>query len=168
MAITKERHMYYYKDFRYEYVSRSDMKEILHELNNRFDIDYDFYANGFVFVKSKDKIWLCREELLRNDFSGVSLEGIGIVFARITKKGVKLTTNVVQLFGKYFKKNVFDIDEGMKEQYIRGMDLKKSLPTASGYVVLRWKEHYLGVGLYNEHTQTIKNMIPKARRIKKL
>ena len=168
MAETKEKRLFYYKDFRYEYISKSEMINILREINERFCIDYDFYANGFVFVRSKDKIWLCREELLRNDFSGVSLEGIGIVFARITKKGVKLTTNIVQLFGKYFKKNVFDIDDMMKEQYVRGIDLKKSLPTTSGYVVLKWKEHYLGIGLYNEYTQTIKNMIPKARRIKKL
>lgn len=168
MAETKDRHLYYYKDFRYEYVSKSDMKEILKEINERFSIDYDFYANGYVFVRSKDKIWICREELLTNKFEGVSLEGIGMVFARLTKKGVKITTNVAQIFGKYFKKNVFEISNEEKEQYVRGMDLKRSLPTTSGYVVLKWQEHYLGVGLYNEQTKIIKNMIPKARRIKKL
>ena len=144
------------------------MKELLKEINERFSIDYDFYNNGFVFIKSKDKIWICTEELLNNRFEGLSLEGIGIVFARITKKGVKITTNIAQIFGKYFRKNVFEVSEKEKDQYIRGIDLKKNLPTTSGYVVLKWQKHYLGVGLYNEETKTIKNMVPKARRIKKL
>ena len=91
-----------------------------------------------------------------------------MVFARIIKDGIKLTTNAVQLFGKYAKKNVFEITKEEKNLFIRGLNLIKELPTDEGYVILKYDNDYLGIGKYLSKQKLIKNMIPKARRIKKM
>ncbi len=167
MAISKERFLKDIKHSTYVYINKKELKEYLNVINERFDFNYDFYKNH-AFIKSSDKIWIASPNVLAHNYSGLRIEGIGMVFARIIKDGIKITTNAVQLFGRYAKKNVFEISEEEKNLFIRGLDLMKELPTDEGYVILKYNDDYLGVGKYLPKQKLIKNMIPKARRIKKM
>jgi len=167
MAIPKEKYLKEVKYANYIYINKKDMKVFLEKINKRFDIAYDFYKD-YVFVRSSDKIWIVSQDVLKHDFRKLRIEGIGFVFGRIIKDDIKLTTNAVQLFGKYAKKNVFDLSEEEAELFIRGLDLNKYLDTTDGYVILRNNGDYLGLGKYISSQHLIKNLVPKARRIKRL
>ena len=168
MAYEKEKHKK--EERRYTYASKKEIKPVLEEINKRFGFNYPFLENH-VFIMHGDKVWITNEELPKLDYSRLRLEGIGFVFARITKKGIKITTNTAQMFGKYATKNIITLTQEEVDKVIRGLDIEiedeRVREIEEGYVIMR--SHlgdYLGVGLYRNGR--IKNMIPKARRIRKL
>ncbi len=167
MAIPKEKYLKEVKYANYTYISKQEMKEYLEKINKRFEISYDFYKD-YVFVRSSDKIWIMSKDVLKHDLRKLRIEGIGFVFGRIIKGDIKLTTNAVQLFGKYANKNVFELTNEEEELFIRGLDLNKFLDTTDGYVILKNNHDYLGLGKYISSQHLIKNLVPKARRIKRL
>ncbi len=146
-------------------MSNEEKREILKEINERFGIPINVF-DDYVFVKSNKKVWIFGKEASEKNFSGLFVECFGMLFARLDKGRVKPTTNAAQIFGKYATKNVVEIGEAEMYDVLRGLNLYDfECDAKDGYVLLKYKEHILGVGL--KQGKFIKNMIPKARRIKK-
>ncbi|MHC1635219.1 MAG: methyltransferase RsmF C-terminal domain-like protein [Candidatus Methanospirareceae archaeon] len=131
-------------------------------MEERFGIHRDVFC-GYSFIVRGNKIRIVAREVANKDLSGLKVENIGILFGRYFKKENKFkpTTNALQIFGKYATKNIVELSEEEKEDYIRGFDLKKDLNIEEGYVILKYKGDVLGCGLYRDGK--IKNQVPKAR-----
>ena len=89
----------------------------------------------------------------------------GIRFGRMFKRGVKLTTAALQVFGRHATKNVVPLDLEAAERYLRGHDLNvgEVEQVETGQVIVLYDGHVLGSGMYRDGR--VKNQIPKARRI---
>jgi NOL1/NOP2/fmu family ribosome biogenesis protein len=137
---------------------------ILKYLRDRFEIPKKIFSD-YSFIIKGEKIWIVARDVLEKDLEGLKIESIGLLFGRYfeRQKRFKPTTNALQIFGKYATKNVVELNEKEKNQYIRGYDLEKELNLEEGYVIIKFKNDMLGCGLYREGK--IKNQIPKARKI---
>ncbi len=148
-------------------MSEEERRAMLAYLEERFGMDSKLF-DGYEFVKSGRKVWITNKEVVNKNFSGMNVEAAGMLFVRWEKKDkIKLTTNGAQLFGMHAKKNVVEISEDKLHDVVCGLNLYDvECDATDGYVILKYKEHVLGIGL--KQGRFIKNMIPKARRIKKL
>ncbi len=149
-------------------MSREERKELMSHLESRFGLKEEIFRN-YVFIRSGRKVWMTTPEVIDKNFSGFNVEVAGMLFARWEKRKekIKLTTNAAQVFGKYAGKNVVEVNEEQLHQIICGLNIYDiDVDCEDGYVILRYGKHVLGIGL--KQGRFIKNMIPKARRIKKL
>jgi len=134
---------------------------ILDFLKERFGIEEGVFE-GFKFVKVGDDVWIMSEDVPQK-LHGINR--VGLRFARGTSRNPKITTAVLQLFGKFATKNIIYIDEEQLKDYIMGKDVEvgEIEGVERGQVIVKFKEDVIGSGLYDG--RVIKNQIPKARRI---
>jgi len=134
---------------------------ILDFLKERFGIEEGVFE-GFKFVKVGDDVWIMSEDVPQK-LHGINR--VGLRLARGISKNPKITTAVLQIFGKFATKNIIYIDEEQLKDYIMGKDVEvgEIEGVERGQVIVKFKEDVIGSGLYDG--RVIKNQIPKARRI---
>ena len=72
---------------------------------------------------------------------------------------------MIQIFGKYATKNILELTKEQTKTIIEGFDLDIEKSNCSdGYVIFKYKNFFLGCGLLKDGK--LKNMIPKAKRIR--
>ncbi len=137
------------------------MWDIRKFLKERFGIEERVFE-GFRFVRIGDDIWIMSEDIPK-DLYGINR--IGLRFARGISKNPKITTAVLQIFGKYATKNVVYINEEQLKDYLKGkdVDVGELSGVERGQVIVKFGEDVIGSGLYDG--KNIKNQIPKARRM---
>ena len=86
----------------------------------------------------------------------------GVYFGRLEKGELRLSIEGAQLIGKKAKKNIIEIDHDKAVKWMSGENLRVE-SEAQGYVILKWKNYYLGCGEIKNGTIT--NFVPKDRRI---
>ena len=134
---------------------------ILDFLKERFGIEEGVFE-GFRFVKLGDDLWIMSEDVPQK-LHGINR--VGLRFARGISRNPKITTAVLQIFGKFATKNIIYIDEEQLKDYIMGKDVEvgEIEGVERGQVIVKFKGDVIGSGLYDG--RVIKNQIPKARRI---
>lgn len=138
---------------------------MLNELKQRFGFDKELFKK-FKFIQYKDRVDVITSDFIPEMFVSFKVETAGMSFARISRD-VKPTTNMIQTFGRHATKNVLSLDKEEMEKFVRGLDLfNVDGNCANGYVIVKYKGHCLGCGLLNEGS--LKNQVPKQRRIQKL
>ena len=138
------------------------MKErVLKYARDRFGIP-DTVFTSLDFVESSG-IWVASRRALRFPLKHPVRRGIRL--GRILKKGVKLTTAALQVFGRHATRNLVPLDREAADLYLRGHDLDVggAENVENGQVTVLHEEHVLGSGMYRDGH--VKNQIPKARRI---
>ncbi len=141
-----------------------EISGIIKYLDKRFGIDSSVF-NKFKFFISGKKIWITPKSLDENLVKRE--ESVGLMFMRIEKnERIKLSTNAAQIFGRYATKNVVELNNQQLYEALRGLDITVDEDsTEDGYVLLKYQNDVLGIG--QKRGSFVKNMIPKARRIKK-
>ena len=138
------------------------VNEVLKYVKERFGIEESVF-DGYELVEMGD-VWIATKEVAT--FKSKAVKRRGLRFARVYKKGFKLTTAAMQIFGKYATKNVITL-KNLKEAeaFIGGRDLRIELPgvVTDGQVIVKFNGDILGSGLLKG--DVLKNQIPKGRRI---
>lgn len=142
----------------------ADRQEILAWWAERFGVPeevfepYDFFATG------KGTIWaLRRSERAPGGIKGLRYEALGMVIMRRRKLGWKPTTNAIQVFGRYAKKNVVELNEAQMRAFVAGEAVRGPFPgIEEGYVIVRYRGVPLGCGLYRRGM--LISQVPKVRR----
>ena len=138
-------------------------RELLKEMKNHYDIDV---KPDVVFVSSgKGKIWIINKNINKIETSKLNIERYGTYVMFSDKYGIRFTIEGSQIFGKFAKKNVFEIGKKQVQNWIRGFDLEIKTET-NRYVIIKCGNDYLGCG--KGAIDRIQNYIPKSRRIIKL
>jgi hypothetical protein len=76
-----------------------------------------------------------------------------------------LPTNAfIQNFGHLAKRNVISLEEADAKAYASGKDIPMDAGDKQRHVVVRYKEHTLGLGFYDGMKRTLMNRIPEKRR----
>ncbi|WXG40033.1 MAG: hypothetical protein WED07_04300 [Candidatus Freyarchaeum deiterrae] len=109
----------------------------------------------------KNKVYAYKE-CTNLEKQSIEIVHYGVYFGRFDKDGLRLSIEGAQLIGKEAKRNIIEIDHNKAVKWMKGEDLKIE-SGAQGYVILKWKNYYLGCGEIKNGT--IKNHLPKDRRI---
>jgi NOL1/NOP2/fmu family ribosome biogenesis protein len=115
-------------------------------LEDRFGIHATVFADFDLFSRRKSW-WLLRKT------AGVSLPArlkvtqVGLKAFDKVGNYLKPATRMIQLFGHHATKGVWQISQGDFERLLRGEPLKVESTMEDGFVILRLREHVLGVGL---------------------
>ena len=134
-------------------------------IEREYGIPKSFFENYGLTIRGK-KLWIYEKTL--EDFERFWVSK-GLVAFRISKIGdniiLKPTTNFIQLFGKEFKKKIYELDNWEEVKlFVDGKDLEVNENcNLKGYVVVKYEEHYLGCGRIEG--KTLRNLVPKDRRI---
>jgi NOL1/NOP2/fmu family ribosome biogenesis protein len=135
---------------------------VLEYLEKRFGIEHHHFNKFEMYAGSKGRIFLGPKTTIYRP-TPVS---VGLLIARIGRS-IKPSTNLLQLFGRYVKKNFVSLTKEQTLQYLRGEDLELSefeiQKATEGYVLLVYFDFPLGCGLLKGNN--IKNMLPKAKRL---
>ena len=83
---------------------------------------------------------------------GLSIASTGMPFLRVNLPHPKLTTAAAMLFGSHATRNVLSFSSDRARAYVRRVDLQQSdwpaeIALEPGYVLVRWGEVTLGLGL---------------------
>ncbi len=85
----------------------------------------------------------------------------GVYFGRMERDGVRLSIEGCYLLSDQLRKNVVEVGYEEMLRWLRGEDIESEV---EGYVVLKWRNYYLGCGRGNG--RKIRNFVPKDRRLR--
>ncbi len=141
--------------------TKADRRQVIAWWSERFGVPEEVFEPYDFYLKGKGTIWAVRRfERLP---TGLRLEALGMVIMRKGKLGWKPTTNAIQVFGRYARKNVVDLDERQMRAFVAGEAIKGPFEgLEEGYVVVRYKGRPLGCGLYRGGV--LRSQVPKVRR----
>jgi hypothetical protein len=74
------------------------------------------------------------------------------------------TNAFIQNFGHLARRNVIVLEKGDAKAYAAGKDIPMDAGDKQRYVVVRYKEHSVGLGFYDGAKKTLINKIPEKRR----
>lgn len=140
----------------------SHARAFLKFLKERFGIPEPAFE-GLQIVEVGD-LWVATPEAAQ--FRSRYVKRRGIRLARVHKKGYKLTTAAMQLFGRYATRNRIELSEEDLPRFLRGEDLRlETVPEGvePGQVIVTYRGDVIGSGLLQGNK--LKNQIPKGRRI---
>ncbi len=139
---------------------------VLDYLEQRFGLDKSLFLEYSFYLGVKDRLYLGPRSD-RADMNGMRVATVGLMVARADEH-IKPTTNLLQVFGRRIAKSVIDLDKEKAGKFVSGEDIILTPSeiglVSEGYVLLR----YLGIPLGCGHLKdrAIKNMLPKAKRLK--
>ncbi len=143
---------------KYEVLSEKEVKEFHSRLRLQFGIEAKF---DFVLLKRKNRILIANKEILKNKkLFKLNVQRAGLYIAKVDEKSIKLSIEGSQIFGKYAKKNIVELNEEEFKKWMQGLDIRKSL--AKGVYIVKYKEHYLGTT--TSDGKRLMNRVPKERR----
>jgi NOL1/NOP2/fmu family ribosome biogenesis protein len=114
---------------------------------------------------------LAREEISKA-VQLLSVEGIGLYFAKEMEDGIRLSTDALHLLKNQIKGNVVEIDDKQEELWFKGKNIELTLEQQkeygdfAGYVAMKSGEDFIGTGKISQDKKMISNFLPKERRIR--
>ncbi|MFB0560936.1 MAG: hypothetical protein ACETWM_06965 [Candidatus Lokiarchaeia archaeon] len=132
-------------------------EKISKEIEERFGVKIDFKLKEM----GKKKAYAYKE-CTELENQPMDIIHYGVYFGRLEKDGLRLSIEGTQLIGKKAKNNIVEIEYDKAIKWMRGEDIKVK-SEAYGYVILKWKNYFLGCGKLKD--ETIINFVPKDRRI---
>jgi len=147
-----------------------ETKKILTKLNEQFGIS-SFPKNSLLAMRGKERIYLFTGNLDEKQIPQIeniaNIEGIGVYFAKLDdKNNIRLTIEGTQLFKDQITKNIVELNStSQAEEWMMGRELNIETKL-EGFVIIKFKDDFLGCGKSSPHLNKITNFIPKARRLK--
>ncbi|MBI4452776.1 hypothetical protein HY637_05070 [Candidatus Woesearchaeota archaeon] len=133
------------------------LKSIEGQWGARIKPDCGFLRN------SKGRIFMISKDISKIDISKLRLNSIGMYFCEIDGNGMRLSIEGSQLVGEKATKNIIELDDEETRNWFRGNDIGKECKDCSGFVMLKNKNDFLGIGKYSNGK--ILNYVGKTRRI---
>jgi len=78
--------------------------------------------------------------------------------------GFNPTNALIQNFGYLARKNIVEVKEEEAKEFANGKGIKRDLGTKSKHIIVKYKEHVVGLGFYSKEQKKVLNKIPEKRR----
>ena len=145
-------------------LNSKEKHRIIEKLKERFGIK----SIPYIIVQSgKERLRIASINLSTDEIKKLSqtanIELIGLYFATLVNDEIRLSIDATHLLKSQINKNILEISEKEKEEWLKGGDLQKK-NNERGFVIIRYKEDLLGTGKLSE--EKIGNFLPKERRVK--
>jgi len=144
-----------------KFLNKKESGRILNKIKEQFGIkklDFDYG----ILQNKQGRIFLISKDINKVDLSRLRINELGLYVARLDK-GLRLTIEGSQLFGKNATKNVYEVNGEEANSWLQGNEIDCS-KEFNGFVIVKYKDNYLGSGKCKNNK--ILNFIPKERRIK--
>lgn len=119
---------------------------MLEYMNERFGILPNIFDEYLMFSK-KRSFWFLKKSNLIPEISHLKIKRVGIKAFQEVGSFMKPTTRIIQYFGHFATKSVFDIDSEQLKKLLKGKYLPFGSKLENGYVILSLKGQVLGLGL---------------------
>jgi len=123
----------------------------------KLKLDYGFLENN------KSRIFVISKDISKIDAAKLRINSAGLYFCEIDRKGIRLSIEGSQIVGSKASKNVVELDEEDTKKLLKGEDLEKECKDCNGFIILKYKNDFLGTGKYVN--EKILNYVSKARRV---
>src|SRR3989344_637272 len=145
-------------------LNSKERQKIAEKLKERFGIE----SIPYMIVQSgKERLRIASINLSTDEIRKLSqtanIELIGLYFATLVNDEIRLSIDAKHLLKSQINKNIIEISEKEKDEWLKGRDLQKE-NAERGFVVIKYKDDLLGTGKLSQ--DKISNFIPKERRIK--
>lgn len=141
-----------------------EREKIKKKLNEGFGINK---IPGELIKKGEEKIFLFQgnlnEKQLRDIEKIAFIERMGVYFAKEEREEIRLSIEGTHLLKDQIDKNIFEMNEEQKSNWMKGRELNISTGKHQ-FLVMKYKEDFLGCG--KASAEKITNFIPKTRRLK--
>ncbi|MBT4175025.1 hypothetical protein HOC80_03320 [archaeon] len=131
-------------------------KQLEEQFGNKKKLDYGFLENN------KDKIFLISKKYAELDTKRLRVNNLGMYFAKRQIDGIRLSIEGSQMIEP--TKNIIQLNKEQMEHWVKGEDFPFEHETA--YVIIKHNKDVLGCGRVVKNT--LRNMVPKERRLKSL
>lgn len=144
-------------------MNASEVKEnTLKYFEERFGLPRTIFDGYSIYLGPKGRLYLGPAKVPPN----LRIVSPGLLIAR-ADSGIKPSTNLFQLFGRQVERNIIPLSKEQTKKFVMGTDmiLEKSDvgDVSDGYVLVRYLGYNLGCALLKG--TTLKNMVPKAKRL---
>lgn len=148
-------------------LSKENLKKFLQKIYEIFEIDKKYFDN-FVFIEKNKEIIINTKQVF--EFSKkINIYDNNFVIAKYDNNGDFYITHLfTQLFGKYAKKNIIQLDDEQTKQYLQGKDIYNininNITNQSVILktnVLNIKDIIIGKGIIIKSENKIKNQFPR-------
>lgn len=145
--------------YEFKVLNTREVKDILAELKEHFGMED---KREEAFIEGGDgKIYLVSRKFGEVDQSKLRINNLGLYFCNRENGGLRPTIEGSQIVNPM--KNVFEMDEKQRDDWMEGKNLETGKQDLQGFVILKHKNDFYGAGAYKEGK--IINMIPKERRL---
>lgn len=142
-------------------LNNKEVKEIFEMIEEQWGaklkLDYGFLKNN------KNRIFIINKDISKIDISKLRLNSVGMYFCEIDNSGIRLSIEGTQIIGQKAAKNVIELNESETRQWFKGEDIEKECKDCKGFVILKYKNDFLGNGKYVNGK--ILNYVSKTRRV---
>ncbi|MGB9667387.1 MAG: hypothetical protein ACPLSJ_06415 [Thermosulfidibacteraceae bacterium] len=136
--------------------------DIIKKIVENFDIDEEIFKN-FEFEIIKDVIWIHSKKIRDLEVSHSNRKGLR--FGNILKdKSIRISFFTGQLFGRFAKKRVVELNEEELVLFMRGLDIENRWNYNEGQVIVRFSNISLGTATITGNI--LKPQVPTAKRLK--
>ena len=126
------------------------------KFNFKNKIDYVFLQN------EKGKLFIANKDVFDIDFNKIKINNLGLYFGQVRHNEIRLSIEGSQLIGKDCDKNILELNNNQKEQWMKGIDI--NYEGEHGFVLIKFGNDFLGCGKIVNNK--ILNFIPKERRLR--
>ena len=141
-------------------LKKKEVKNILSLLDKQFNfkdrLDYVFLQN------EKGKLFIANKDVFDIDFKKIRINSLGLYFGQLKDNEIRLSIEGSQLIGPSSKKNILELTNKQKEEWMKGIDI--SYNGKPGFVLIKYGNDFIGCGKITK--DKILNFVPKERRLK--
>ena len=129
-----------------KFADEAERRQLFSYLEERFGIHEQVFADYDLFSRRKSW-WLLRKATSVNLPVRLKVRQVGLKAFDKVGKYLKPATRMVQLFGHHATKGVYPLSESELENLLRAEAVVVGSRLEDGFVILRFREQVLGVGL---------------------
>jgi len=130
------------------------------QVREQFGIPGDVFER-LAAIQAQDTVFVGTPEVMK--FGAARPMRRGIRLCRIFPYSVKPTTFAMQVLGRPATRNVIGLNDEQARSIINGNELMIDADAEDGFVLLRWHEFVVGVGLYRK--PVLRSQIPRFRSV---
>ncbi|MEM5831488.1 MAG: hypothetical protein QXO40_04770 [Candidatus Aenigmatarchaeota archaeon] len=134
------------------------------QVNEIIEKVYGLNLDKFEIIKQKnDKVRILTKDAFHvMNAINIKVKYYGLYLGKIKRNNKFIfSLDATSLFGKNIKKNVVELNEEDIKKWLSGNEIEKNLNMNENFVVVKFKEYYLGSGYYKNGK--ILNFFPTKR-----
>lgn len=142
------------------FLSSKELKPIFALMKDQWDFDKKL-AHAF-FLTGKDRLYIIGRAVDALDLKKLRINSLGLYFGELRNGELRLSIEGSQIVGPHATKNIVELSQEEKKQWLQGIDLDKPCDN-QGFVLIKAGDDFIGCGKCKEGR--ILNFVPKARRL---
>lgn len=137
------------------------VKEIRQKIRETWDAEPEL---DFAFLQSqwKGRIYIVNKDVSGTDISQLKIDTIGLDFGTARGGSLRLSFEGSQIVGPSARKNVAELTEEQRDEWIKGRDVKYDSDSGD-FLIVKCGRDYMGCGKMRGGYLT--NFVPKSRRL---